>query len=82
MDMTSSELYHFIGTVIEKFREAGLDPQSLESVQDAAYATGSEWLGELGLAVRKVEEQIGHREVLRKDLETILREVHQIWPNI
>ena len=80
--MTATELYHFIDAVIGKFREAGLDPQSLEIVQGTAYATGSEWLGELGLAVRKVEEQIGHRKELRRDLETILGEVHQAWPNI
>ena len=80
--MPSSELYHFTDAVILKFREAGLDPHPLEIVQGTAYTTASEWLGELGLAVRKVEEQILHREGLRKDLETILREVHEIWPNL
>ncbi len=82
MANTSSELYHFINAVIGKFREAGLDPCSLETVQGTAYATGSEWLGELGLAVRKVGEQIGHREELRRDLKTTLGEVHRAMPNI
>lgn len=80
--MTSSELYHFIDSVIGKLREAGIDPHFLEIVQGTAYATGSEWLGEIGLAVRKVEEQIGHREELKRDLETILGEVRQAWPKI
>jgi hypothetical protein len=80
--MTVSELYHFINAVIERFREAGLDPQSLEIVQNTAYTTSSEWLGELGLAVRMLEKQIVHREELRTNLETILKEVHRAWPNI
>ena len=80
--MTPSELYHFINTAIRKFREAGLDPHPLEIVQDTAYTTGSEWLGELGRAIRKIEKQDLSLGELEKDLETILCEVHRVWPNI
>ena len=80
--MTSSELYHFINAVIRKLLEAGLDPSPLEIIQCTAYSTGTEWLGELGRAVRKVEKQNSIAAELREDLETMLREVHRVWPNI
>ena len=82
MGMSSSELYQFTDAVIQKLREAGLDPHPLELVQSTAFTTGSEWLGELGWAVRKIEEHDVQVENLKKDLEAILREVHKVWPNI
>jgi hypothetical protein len=54
--------------------------RQLAEIQGAAFTTGSEWLGELGMAVRTIRgECVVPREVDGK-LERIMTEVRRVWP--
>ena len=74
------ELNAFVKATIRKLKSAGLDAQPFERLQSVAFTTGSEWLGELGLAVRKVASQDIRDEAIRKDLDVIITEVRRAWP--
>jgi hypothetical protein len=54
----------------------------LAEVQESAYTTGSEWLGELGVAVQAVQGERGLTPELRAKLEVIRGEVRRVWPGL
>lgn len=67
-------------------REAGLEESAaeLEGRVFAAYTTSSEWLGEVGEAIRRLHAREGARvpaEAARL-LGECLREVGRVWPEV
>lgn len=51
---------------------------ALESAATAMYATGSEWLGELGVAVKKATHV--HDPQIARRLDAIQKAVRRVWP--
>jgi hypothetical protein len=49
-------------------------------VQRTAFTTGSEWLGELGAAVKAIRAERGLPNSLRQKLEAIRAHVRRVWP--
>ena len=76
------DVHAFIRVLITNLRENGLDASALEEVQSTAYTTSSEWLGELGLAVRKVQEQVIKDHSISDRLLRLMRLVHSVWPEL
>ena len=75
-----SEVYAFTNTLILKLQNLNLDASPLERVQSTAYTTSSEWLGELGSAVREVQHQRIIDSEINFGLHRIMRLVHSVWP--
>jgi hypothetical protein len=78
------ELNQFAGEVIQKLHRAELYDAAkiLEDWRSNVYTTSSEWLGELGLAIRKIQKQNEIDQSLNLDLERLLCAVHRAWPSI
>ena len=76
------DLHSFIESVMRKLDACGLARAArvLEKIQITAYTTSSEWLGELGLAVRTVQQQLAVNKSIDSDLEQIMNEVRKVWP--
>jgi hypothetical protein len=70
------EIYDFINTVIAKLNSQGLDSEPLRDIQHTAFTTSSEWLGELELAIKKIEKQDIKDESVKADLERIICAIH------
>ena len=75
------DLYQFVDKVIQKLRQAGQEDAAkvLADWHSTAYTTGSEWLGDLGLAIRKIQKQGKIDKSIKADLERLLREIHKTW---
>ena len=54
----------------------------LAEVQGSAHAAGSEWLGELGAAVKAIRNQRDLPVDLRNKVEVILGEVRRVLPTL
>jgi hypothetical protein len=78
----SESLQQLTDEVIRKLRKAGQDARTLENVRATAYTSSSEWLGDLGLAVREIEKQQILDESLKAEMAAILTEVEKTWPEI
>jgi hypothetical protein len=78
------ELNQFASEVTQKLHQAELHDAAkvLEDWRSTAYTTSSEWLGELGLAIRKIQKQYKIVKSINMDLKRLLREVHKVWPFI
>jgi hypothetical protein len=76
------QLYDFIEEVIRRLQAKGHDAKPLQDVQSTAYTTSSEWLGELGVAVRRVLKQKIEDELIIRDLNRIVDTVHKVWPKL
>jgi hypothetical protein len=74
------DVYSFINTVIAKLHEKGFDARALEEIQSTAYTTGSEWLVELGLAIKKVQKQKINDHDIKEALNRLMRHIRSIWP--
>lgn len=78
------ELYALIDEVISKLKAGGKAEAAriLEGPHHAVFTTGSEWLGEIGAAVRQVESECDVSAEERAMLEDVMRDVHRVWPNL
>jgi hypothetical protein len=78
------ELHTFITQTAEKLRTQGQTEAAdlLTNIQNMAFTTGSEWLGELGLLVRRVQREFHLDSDLRRDLKQIMRAVNRVWPRL
>jgi hypothetical protein len=76
------DLNRFVSQVRSELDGLGLHTaaERLGAVQDSAFTTGSEWLGELGSAVRQIQRECTLPETLDGMLERIMREVRRVWP--
>ncbi len=78
------ELDQFAVQVIRKLHDAGLHDAAklLEDWRLTAYTTSSEYLGELGLTIRKIQKQSKVDKLIDADLQRLLGAVHTVWPRI
>ena len=78
------ELHAFISEVTEKLRAQGQTEAAdmLASIQNVTFTTGSEWLGELGLLVRRLQREFDLDANIRRDLKRIMRSVKSVWPRL
>jgi hypothetical protein len=78
------ELHAFVAEVAEKLRVQGQTEAAdlLASIQNVAFTTGSEWLGELGLLVRRLQRDFDLDADVRGDLKRIMRAVNSAWPRL
>jgi hypothetical protein len=76
------ELNRFVTQVRADLQAAGhhAAAERFAAIQGAAFTTGSEWLGELGTAVREVRASCTLSEELDAKLERIRAEVRRVWP--
>ena len=56
--------------------------ERLRVVATIAYTTGSEWLGDLGLAVRDVQKKHQVAPAIQEKLERVMSAVHVAWPKM
>ena len=79
------DLRAFTLKLLDDLASAGIADETtdrLRTVSNAAYTTGSEWLGDLGLAVRELQRRHKLQEEFEKHLETIMEAVHAAWPRL
>jgi hypothetical protein len=78
------DLNRFVSEVRTDLQAAGLDvaAQRIATVQSTAFTTGSEWLGELGVAVNAIRGMHTLPADLDAKLERIKVEVRRVWPSL
>jgi len=72
----------FLAGLADRIEAAGGDAGPLREFLAASVATGSEWWGELGLALRRVAGRDRFDAALRDDLDRVLADVHKVWPRL
>ena len=79
-----SELRAFVLKLAEELERAGMpeDSERLRLVATIAYTTGSEWLGDLGLAVREVQKKHHTPPAIQDALGSVMSAVHVAWPKL
>ncbi len=78
------DLYTYVVETVEILHSSGIS-QAAKSIEDANstfYTTGSEWLGELGLAVRAVEAEFDIHDEIQDRLRLIMKAVKETWPKM
>ncbi|HEV2232939.1 MAG TPA: hypothetical protein VGV68_05995 [Terriglobia bacterium] len=79
-----SDLRAFVLNLADELARAGM-PEASERLRGAACAvctTGSEWLGELGHAVRETQKNHRPPTEFQEALERVMSAVHVAWPQI
>lgn len=78
------ELDQFAGQVAQKLHQARLHDAAklLEDWHTTGYVSSSEWLGDMGLAIRKIQKQYKIDKGIDADLQRLLGAVHTVWPRI
>jgi hypothetical protein len=80
--MKPDDLYKFINRVILELEALKVDAEPLRDIQSIAFTTSSEWLGELGRAVRAIQKQKIKDPKVASSLSTIMDAVHKAWPHM
>lgn len=55
---------------------------AMAEMQSTGYTTRSEWLGELGATVRRIEAQLRLPSEIQERLDRIMVEVRGAWPTL
>lgn len=78
------ELHAFIASVVTKFIADGKIEAAriLDNPNNAVFTTGSEWLGEIGAAVRRIQTDCAFSDLENATLEKIMETVHVVWPDM
>ena len=78
------ELLAFIARVGDKLMASGQSESAavLSDLQTVAFTSSSEWLGELGRAVRQIERESSIDADISHDFARIMREVNRVWPSL
>lgn len=78
------DLNRFVTETREAMDRSGLGEAAaaMAEVQSTAYTTNSEWLGELGATVRRIESHFRLPSELQERLDQIMTEVHRAWPTL
>lgn len=60
-----------------------LDPRQIikEKPNGVVFTSGSEWLGEIGVAVKKLRSECTPSGALDDRPERIMRDVRRVWPS-
>jgi len=68
----------------DELERAGLTERAerLRVVATIAYTTGTEWLGDIGLAVRDVQKKHQVSPAIQDSLERVMSAVHVAWPQL
>ena len=79
-----NDLYLYIVATAQMLAESSLPEaaQKLEQVNGIFYTTGSEWLGDLGLAIRSFEEEYLIPKEIQVRLNVILAHIKKTWPRM
>ena len=79
-----NDLFLFVEATAQMLKDSGfLDAaHRLQTVNDAFYSTGSEWLGELGLELRNIEQDFKVPKAILGRFATIMLKVNEAWPRI
>ncbi len=78
------DIYQYVAVTIRILNEVNLTEAALmlEKTNDNFFTTGSERLGELGLAVRSIEEKFSIPVNIQERLFVIMEKVNEVWPMI
>jgi hypothetical protein len=78
------DLDQFVTQMRADLDAAGLHgaAQGFARIQRTAFTTGSEWLGELGIAVKEIRKAYAVPAELDVKLERIMAEVRRVWPSL
>ena len=80
---SSDELADFVRHVSQALDQLGHSDAARELADtNIAWTTSSEWLGELGLAVRKIQGLATFPDDIAAGLERIMGAVHVAWPDL
>ena len=63
---------------LEGSRQAEADT-ILNRVRETGYTTGSEWRGDLGQAIRSVEQRFELDAEVQSELDWLMSRVHDVW---
>lgn len=78
------DLDRFITETRDALGQSGFDDAAaaLAEVQSTGYTTRSEWLGEVGATVRRIESQFRLPSEIQERLDRIMVEVRTAWPTL
>jgi hypothetical protein len=81
---TPDDLDRLVGDVTIELEALGLQgaARRLAGIRAAAFTTGSEWLGELGVAVKEIRDEGRIPAALDAKLERIMPAVRRAWPSL
>jgi len=78
-----SELHCFVERVSALLRSEGRHAAADRlQVAGAMGSTGSEWLGEIGHAIRSIERSEVLSSTVQRGFRIILDEIHRVWPEL
>jgi len=78
------DLYRYVTQTIQMLKDINVlsAAELLENVHSSSHTTGSEWLGELGLAVRVIEAEFSVPAEVQERFNSIMAVVKETWPKI
>lgn len=78
------DLDRLVGEVSAELEARGFQSAArrLAGIQGVAFTTGSEWLGELGTAIKQMRDECRLPPALDARLEQIMTEVRRVWPRL
>jgi len=78
------DLYLYIAETIRMLNDVNLSgaAASLEKTNDTFFTTGSERLGDLGLAVRSIEAKFSLPVNIQERFIVIMEKVNEVWPMV
>lgn len=81
---TPDDLHRYISTTIQMLLDSDLSNASsrLQDINGTFFTSGTEWLGEVGLELRRIQNTYLLREELEERFELILEEIQTVWPDI
>jgi hypothetical protein len=80
---SGNELARFIDSVIDKLRASRQEEAAnlLQNLQTSVFTTSSEWLMELGGAIRCIQHRYSPSRDINEDLERMMDAVVGAWPS-
>lgn len=83
-NQSPGDLSKLIDSIIAKFeaRNQQAAADKLRRIQETAFTTSSELLGELGLAVRSIQKETQLDREMKQDLDHVMRAVKKAWPRL
>jgi hypothetical protein len=78
------DLHRYISTTIQMLLDSDLSNASsrLQEINGTYFTSGSEWMGEVGLEIKRIQKTYSLSKALEERFEVILEEIHKAWPDI